>query len=73
MTNDVASLPRLAPDPARAERTRTRCHDELRRRQHADDASLPRRRRPLVPIAIGGVCVLYAVAVVTAAVRMLRM
>jgi hypothetical protein len=62
----------LLPDAARAERTRVRCRTRVARQQpaaHADPAAAP--RSPLLaPAVIGGVCVLYLVALMTTSLRL---
>jgi hypothetical protein len=57
----------VSPDPARAERVRSRCQAELTRRRHRAERTARRRiltRRVLAPAFVGGFCLLYLSAVV---------
>ena len=63
----------LLPDAERAAQTRMRCRTRLARRgpaAHADAAAGSRWRPLLAPAVIGGVGVLYLVALVTASLRL---
>jgi hypothetical protein len=69
----LKALTRLAPDPRRAERVRSRCRARLARtrRSTARDAVMTSPRwRPLAAVVVGGFCVLYAVAFVATTLRL---
>lgn len=69
----VARLRPLVPDPARAERVRARCHAQLRLGQRRADRTARvagAGRRVLAPVVVGGLCVLYVVALVGTAIRL---
>jgi hypothetical protein len=80
----VRRLLTLSPDPGRTERTRARCHAQLRRRQRraastaAIGGSLLALRttvglyawRVVGPAVVGGVCVLYAAALLATTLRL---
>ena len=62
MSDAVSSLPRIAPNPGRADRVRARCHGLLDARR----ASIHRARRRsllwkrvLAPVLVGGFCIIY--------------
>ena len=60
----LAQLPRLAPDPQRAERTRLRCRARLeRRRQRSEHAAamIGFARRGLAQLAVGSLWAFYVV------------
>ena len=66
-------LPRLAPDSHRAERVRVRCRTRLGqspRRKARIAATTGRACRLLAPLAVGGFCVLYVVALVVTTLRL---
>ncbi len=66
-------LPRLAPDPRRAERVRMTCRAKLgrARKRTARTAAIGGFAwRVLAPMAVGAFCVLYVVALVTTAFRL---
>jgi len=66
-------LLRLAPDPDRAERVRVRCRTRLgrsRRRTARMAVMTGRAWRLLAPAVVGGLCVLYLVALVATALRL---
>ncbi|HET9361645.1 MAG TPA: hypothetical protein VFO58_17955 [Vicinamibacterales bacterium] len=74
-SSHLASLPRAAPDPVRAERTRLRCRARLVRRQrrriHAT-STIALARRVLTAVAVGGFCafcVFYVGSLVEATLR----
>ncbi len=62
----LARLPRLAPDPERAERTRLQCRARLerqRRRSEHAAATIGFARRRLEQVAVGGFWLVYVVYV----------
>lgn len=64
---NLGRLSAISPDPARAERVRSRCRAELTRRRHRAERTARRRsltRRVLTPVFVGGFCLLYLSAVV---------
>ena len=65
----IEDLPLLTPDPARAERLRARCHDQLARQRRA--AREPRLRWGLEGTVVSGVFVLYAYSVMVIALQVL--
>ena len=72
----LARLPRLAPDPERAERTRLRCRARFeRRRQRSEHAAalIGFARRGLTPLTVGGFWVLYVVYVGTFVATIFRL
>jgi hypothetical protein len=80
----VQRLLTLVPDASRAERTRRRCHAELarRRRRAASTAAIAGSSfalramvdkyawRVVAPAVVGGVCVLYAAALLATTLRL---
>jgi hypothetical protein len=69
----LGGLLRLAPDPDRAGRVRLRCRARLARsrRPAALGAAIAERTfRSLAPVVVGGVCVLYVVALVATTLRL---
>jgi hypothetical protein len=66
-------LPRLAPDPDRAERVRVRCRTHLarsRRRSARIGVMTARAWRLLPPVVVGGLCVVYVAALVATTLRL---
>jgi type VI protein secretion system component VasF len=72
---DLTGLTVLTPDPARASRVRSRCLDELRRRQRREERRQERRQerrgerrsarpRMLAPLVLAGFCLIYVVSLV---------
>ena len=82
MTSDAAReasaasldrLPRLTPDPDRAERVRVRCRTRLqrsRRRTARTSTVTGPPWRLLTPVVVGGFCVLYVVALAITTLRL---
>lgn len=69
----LGELLRLIPDPERAERVRLRCRARLARsrRRTARRAAIGERAfRSLAPVVVGGVCVLYVIALVATTLRL---
>ena len=68
----LAGLTRLTPDSVRAERVRSQCRTRLARRSQR---RLPRcltnacSGALLMPVVVGGVCVLYALALLATTLR----
>ena len=63
----------LTPDAGRAHRTRGLCHEELRRRRRraaSRTAVAVYAWRVVGPAVVGGVCVLYAVALLATTIRL---
>jgi hypothetical protein len=63
----------LLPDASRAERTRARCHAQLRRRRQraaSRTALAAYAWRVVGPALVGGVCILYAAALLTTTLRL---
>jgi RNA polymerase sigma-70 factor (ECF subfamily) len=63
----------LAPDSGRADRVRMRCRTQLargRKRPARTDATMGFTGRVLVPVVVGGFCVLYIAALVATTVRL---
>ena len=70
---DLEDLRVLQPDPARAARTRARCHAQLVRRQEREVRETPREgfgRRVLVPVGVLTMCFLYVVSLVRLALHL---
>ncbi len=66
------ALRRLAPESARAERVRARCHRQLERRERRHvpaGAMTGRARRALAPMVVGGLCLVYLIAFVVTTLR----
>ena len=71
---ELVRLVRLTPDAGRAERTRLRCHAQLRRRgrRATRDVEVGSARPPLARAAAGAwfvLCALYVTDLVTTALR----
>ena len=67
MLLNLGRLSAISPDPAGAERVRSRCRAELTRRRYRAERTARRRilsRRVLAPAFVGGFCLLYLSAVV---------
>lgn len=62
----IETLPLLTPDPARAERLRARCHEQLNRARLRTSPPAPSWERALV-----GVCGIYLSVVVMFALQIL--
>ena len=59
----VSRLPGLVPDPRRAARVRARCRATL-------TPPVPDKRRPLAPMLLAGLCLLYLSAIVHDVLRL---
>jgi len=73
MLRALEGLVALTPDPARAERVRARCHAALARGQRRVARSTPAAGsavRGLGPALVGGLCVIYFLALVGNALRL---
>ena len=70
--DSLERLLRLAPDRDRAERVRVRCRTQLehRQRQTTRRALTGFAWRVLAPSVVGGVCVVYIVALVATTLRL---
>ncbi len=69
----LGRLPPLEPNPARAERLRLRCRADLARRRARSERralAVESGRRVLAPVLVGGICILYVVALVGTALRL---
>jgi hypothetical protein len=65
-------LARLTPDTVRAERVRAQCRTRLARRSQRETPRVLTHARSgalLMPIVVGGVCVLYALALLVTTLR----
>ena len=70
----IDDLPLLAPDAARAARTRARCHDRLAlRRQCAEPRDQPANPKTVVAerLLFAGVCVVYLVSMAGTVLRLI--
>ena len=67
----IENLPRLAPDAARADRLRARCHDRLARQRHRQQPAPSKQARRWEPAIVGGLCLVYVSAVVITALQVL--
>ena len=73
LLRSLERLSPLAPDPARAHRVRARCRAHLARIQRRSDRTAriaEFAQRVVAPAMLGGVCVLYAVALVVLTLRL---
>ena len=66
---DLTGLTVLTPDPARAARVRSRCLDELRRRQRRAERRSARPRM-LAPLVLAGFCLIYVVSLVASTLQL---
>jgi hypothetical protein len=66
MLQNLALLPQLESDPARAERVRARCRAQLVRNQPAESSAAIKgvARWVLGPVLVGSVCILYIAGLV---------
>ncbi len=72
MLRNLRLLRQLPPDPGRADRVRARCRAELQRKPPAKRLSGPMgfTRETLVPVAVGGLYLLYVAGLFDFALRL---
>ncbi|MEN3339338.1 MAG: hypothetical protein V7647_3014 [Acidobacteriota bacterium] len=72
VANSLRRLSRLTPDSDRAERVRQQCRTRLERRWRPESAvtSHDSSWQMLTPVVVGGVCLIYALALVVTTLRL---